>query len=123
MAQKFIHCLIITAVIAFITPVFCPAQPEEKLVPTYNLTGTIILLQGKTQIRILYETKNNLHFISDFRITDSTQIKGNLEIGSVVTVTFIKERLNRNNFRRVALNIEVIYLPAPEEAGKSMSGY
>ncbi|MCX5708265.1 MAG: hypothetical protein NTY14_04735 [Candidatus Omnitrophica bacterium] len=38
--------------------------------------NSLILLQDNTRIRVLYETKNNLHFISDFRITDSAQIKG-----------------------------------------------
>ena len=115
MAQKFLRYLVIGIVVALVVPVFCPAQAEKP--PTHQLTGTVIYLD-KTEIRILYEIKNNVHFVSGFKLTDSTQIKGTLEIGALVTVIFIKERLNREVFRRLALEVKVVQTPVPEEAAQ-----
>ena len=123
MDPKIFRYLIIAVVISLMVPVFCPAQSEKALATTYKLTGTVISLSDKAQIRVLYETRDNLHFISDFRIIDSTLIKGNLEVGAVVSVTFVKKRVLRDIFRRVALTIEVIQLSVPEEAGQPSTGY
>jgi|WetSurMetagenome_2_1015567.scaffolds.fasta_scaffold446176_2 hypothetical protein len=121
MAKKFLRFPVIAVLLALVFFVFRPAQSEET--PTHKLSGTVIYLD-KTEVRILYETGNSVHFISGFKIAENTQIKGALEIGSWVTVTFTKKRILRNNiFKRIALIIEVVQASIPEQAVQPGSSY
>ncbi len=120
MMQKSWRFLAAVVILAWAIPVSCPAQTEKF--PVRQLTGTVIYLD-KTEIRILYEVKDNLHFISGFKMNEATKVKGPLEMGALVTVTFLKERLLRDVYKWTALKVEVIRTAVPEEASQPAPGY
>ncbi len=72
-----------------------------------QIRGTVLAF-NPTQLKVRTQISGSSRFVRNFNLTEKTKFIGTLGLGKAVRVIYLRKKLNKRIFGRIALSVEVL---------------